>query len=38
MKKRFDEVVEAGFEAAVPKGFSKTSADLERPRARAKAA
>lgn len=38
MKKRFDEVVEAGFAAAVPKGFSKTSADLDRPRARAKAA
>lgn len=38
MKKRFDEVVEAGFEAAVPKGFSKTSADMDRPRARAKAA
>lgn len=38
MKKRFDEVVEAGFAAAVPKGFSKTSADMDRPRARAKAA
>lgn len=38
MKKRFDEVVEAGFRAAVPKGLSRTSADMDRPRARAKAA
>lgn len=28
MKARFDEVVEAGFEASVPKGFSKTSSDV----------
>ena len=27
MKARFDEVVEAGFEASVPRGFAKTSAD-----------
>jgi hemerythrin superfamily protein len=27
MKERFDEVMAAGFEAAVPKGFGKTSAD-----------
>ena len=27
MKTRFDEVVEAGFAAAVPKGFARTSAD-----------
>ena len=27
MKARFDEVVEAGFAAAVPKGFARTSAD-----------
>jgi hemerythrin-like domain-containing protein len=30
MKARFDEVVEAGFEASVPRGFSKTSADASR--------
>ena len=30
MKARFDEVYEAGFEAAVPKGLSKTSADVSR--------
>ncbi len=30
MKARFDEVYEAGFEAAVPKGLSKTSADVAR--------
>jgi hemerythrin-like domain-containing protein len=28
MKTRFDEVVEAGFEASVPRGFAKTSADV----------
>jgi len=28
MKERFEEVVEGGFEAAVPKGFNKTSADV----------
>ncbi|HMJ55215.1 MAG TPA: hemerythrin domain-containing protein [Polyangiaceae bacterium] len=28
MKERFEEVLAAGFEAAVPKGFSKTSADV----------
>lgn len=28
MKARFDEVVAAGFQAAVPKGFAKTSSDL----------
>ncbi len=38
MKVRFDEVVAAGFEAAVPKGFAKTSADMTKPRARAKTA
>lgn len=27
MKARFDEVVEAGFEASVPRGFARTSAD-----------
>jgi iron-sulfur cluster repair protein YtfE (RIC family) len=30
MKARFDEVVEAGFEASVPRGFAKTSADTSR--------
>lgn len=30
MKARFDEVVAGGFEAAVPRGFSKTSADLSK--------
>jgi hemerythrin superfamily protein len=30
MKARFDEVFAAGFEAAVPKGLSKTSADVAR--------
>ena len=30
MRKRFDEVVEAGFEAAVPRGFAKTSSDLSK--------
>jgi len=28
MKERFEEVVAAGFEAAVPRGFNKTSADV----------
>lgn len=36
MKARFDEVAAAGFDAAVPKGFGKTSADMTKPRARAK--
>lgn len=30
MKTRFDEVYEAGFEAAVPKGMAKTSADVSK--------
>ena len=30
MKARFEEVVEAGFEAAVPRGFDETSADAAR--------
>ena len=30
MKARFEEVVAAGFEAAVPKGFGKTSSDLSK--------
>lgn len=30
MKKMFDEVVAAGFEAAVPRGMSKTSADVSK--------
>jgi hemerythrin superfamily protein len=30
MKARFDEVIEAGFEAAVPKGMVRTSADVSR--------
>jgi hemerythrin-like domain-containing protein len=30
MKKRFDEVVEAGFESAVPRGMAKTSADISK--------
>lgn len=30
MKARFDEALEAGFEALVPKGFAKTSADLSK--------
>ena len=30
MKKRFDEVQEAGFEAALPKGFAKTSSDMSK--------
>lgn len=30
MKARFDEVVEAGFEASVPRGFARTSADSSR--------
>jgi len=30
MKARFDEVVESGFAAAVPKGMAKTSADVSR--------
>jgi hemerythrin superfamily protein len=30
MKARFDEVVEAGFEASVPSGYAKTSADASR--------
>ena len=30
MKARFDEVMEAGFAAAVPKGWAKTSADLSK--------
>jgi hemerythrin superfamily protein len=34
MKARFTEVVAAGFEAAVPKGFGKTSADLSKKSAR----
>ena len=34
MKARFDEVVAAGFEAAVPKGFSKTSSDVALRRSR----
>jgi len=32
MKARFDEVVEAGFEAAVPKGMNKTSSDESKKR------
>ncbi|MET0591848.1 MAG: hemerythrin domain-containing protein [Polyangiaceae bacterium] len=28
MKERFDEVLTGGFEAAVPKGYNKTSADM----------
>ena len=30
MKPRFDEVFAEGFEAAVPKGMSKTSADVQK--------
>jgi hypothetical protein len=30
MKRRFAEVLEEGFEAAVPRGFAKTSADVSR--------
>jgi len=30
MKARFEEVLEAGFEAAVPKGMAKTSSDVSR--------
>lgn len=30
MRARFDEVVEAGFESALPKGFGKTSSDLSK--------
>ena len=30
MKARFDEVVEAGYESAVPRGFAKTSSDVSR--------
>ena len=30
MKKMFDEVVEGGFEAAVPRGMAKTSADVSK--------
>jgi hemerythrin-like domain-containing protein len=33
MKARFDEVVAEGFEASVPKGFAKTSADVAKPKA-----
>ncbi|MET0385599.1 MAG: hemerythrin domain-containing protein [Polyangiales bacterium] len=32
MKARFDEVVDAGYEAAVPRGFAKTSADMSKRR------
>ena len=35
MKVRFDAVVAAGFEAAVPKGFGKTSADVSKKKPRA---
>lgn len=34
MKPRFEEVFKAGFEAAVPKGMSKTSADLHKKKAK----
>jgi iron-sulfur cluster repair protein YtfE (RIC family) len=30
MKERFDEVAEAGYESAVPRGFAKTSSDVSR--------
>jgi len=30
MQERFDEVVEAGFEASVPRGYAKTSADASK--------
>jgi len=30
MKKRFEEVLEAGFEASVPRGMAKTSADVSK--------
>jgi hemerythrin-like domain-containing protein len=30
MKQRFDEVVEAGYESAVPRGFAKTSSDVSK--------
>jgi len=30
MKQRFDEVSEAGYESAVPRGFAKTSSDVSR--------
>ena len=30
MKQRFDEVAEAGYESAVPRGFAKTSSDVSR--------
>ena len=36
MKARFDEVVAAGFDAAVPKGFGKTSADVSRGKPKSK--
>lgn len=38
MKARFEEVMAAGFEAAVPKGFSKTSADVSKKAAARKGA
>ncbi len=38
MKTRFEEVVAAGFEASVPKGFAKTSADMTKPRTKVKPA
>lgn len=38
MKARFDEVQEAGFEAALPKGFGKTSSDLSKRLLKAKSA
>jgi hemerythrin-like domain-containing protein len=37
MKPRFDEVEQSGFEAAVPKGMSKTSADVSKSKARSAA-
>jgi hypothetical protein len=30
MKQRFDEVFEQGFEAVVPRGMAKTSADVQK--------
>jgi hemerythrin-like domain-containing protein len=35
MEPRFDEVLKSGFEAAVPKGMSKTSADVSKARSAA---
>lgn len=38
MKTRFEEVLEAGYETAVPRGFGKTSADLSKKLLKSRAA